>query len=87
MTGKARPRTLFLISGVWFGIALLLVCLSRRWLMGLEHQAWGTVTVTVFLVYVVLVIGWFFVYAFAVEANGSLKMVAGARHSSLKMIL
>lgn len=58
MTGKARPRTLFLISGIWFSIALLWVWLSLGWLKGLEHQAWGLVTVVVFLVYFVLVIGW-----------------------------
>lgn len=58
MTRKARPRTLFLISGVWFGIALLWVWLTHGWLMGLEHQAWSIVTVVVFLVYVILVIGW-----------------------------
>jgi isoprenylcysteine carboxyl methyltransferase (ICMT) family protein YpbQ len=58
MTGKARPRTLFLISGVWFCIAMLWVWLSHRWLMGLEHQAWGIVTVVVFLVYVIFVVGW-----------------------------
>lgn len=58
MTGKARPRTLFLISGIWFGISLLWVWVSHRWLMGLEHQSWGIVTVMVFLVYVAVVIGW-----------------------------
>ena len=58
MTGKARPRKLFLIAGVWFSIALLLMWLSHGWLMGIEHQAWGVVTVAVFLVYFVLVIGW-----------------------------
>ncbi len=58
MTGKARPRTLFLFSGIWFSIALLWMWLSHGWLMGLEHQSWGVVTVVVFLVYFVLVIGW-----------------------------
>jgi hypothetical protein len=58
MTGKARPRTLFLISGMWFSIALLWTWLAHGWLMGLEHQAWGVVTVVVFLVYFVLVIDW-----------------------------
>lgn len=58
MTGKARPRTLFQISGVWFGISLLWVWLSHRWLMGLEHQSWGIGTVMVFLVYVVVLTGW-----------------------------
>lgn len=58
MTGKARPRTLLLISGIWFCITLLGIWLSHGWLMGLEHQAWGVVTVVVFLVYFVLVIGW-----------------------------
>ena len=58
MTGKARPRTLFLISGVWFGLAMLLVWRSHRWLMGLEQQAWSIVTVVVFLVYATVVIGW-----------------------------
>lgn len=58
MTGKVRPRTLFLIAGVWFGLALLWVWFSRRWLTGFEHQAWGIVTIVVFLAYVVSVIGW-----------------------------
>ncbi|HET6179940.1 MAG TPA: hypothetical protein VFE61_23665 [Candidatus Sulfotelmatobacter sp.] len=58
MTGKARPRTLFLISGVWFTIALLWTWIAHGWLMGSEHQAWGIVTVLVFLVYLVLAIGW-----------------------------
>ena len=58
MTGKARPRTLCLISGMWFSIALLWMWLSHGWLMEIEHQAWGVVTVVVFLVYFVLVIGW-----------------------------
>jgi hypothetical protein len=58
MPGKARPRTLFLISGIWFSIALLLMLLSRGWLMGLEHQAWGRVTAVVFLLYFVLTTGW-----------------------------
>jgi hypothetical protein len=57
MTGKLRPRTLFLISGIWFSIALLW-CLSHGWLGELEHQAWGVVTVAVFLLYFLLVIGW-----------------------------
>jgi len=58
MTSKARPRTLFLISGIWFSIALLWMWLSHGWLMGLEDHEWGVVTVVVFLVYFVLVIGW-----------------------------
>lgn len=58
MTGKARPRTLFLISSIWFGISLLWVWLSHRWLRGLEHQSWGIVTVLVFAIYIVVVIGW-----------------------------
>lgn len=58
MTDKARPRTLFLIPSVWFGIALLWVWLSHPWIMGSEHQAWGTVTDLVFLVYFLLTIGW-----------------------------
>ena len=58
MTGKARPRTLFLIAAVWFSLALWWVWFSHRWLMGFEHQAWGTVTVVVFLAYAVLVVGW-----------------------------
>ena len=58
MTGKARPRTLFLISGSWFSAALLLMWLSRGSIMALEHQAWGVATAVVFLVYFVLVIGW-----------------------------
>lgn len=57
MTGKIRPRTLFLISGIWFSIALLW-CLSLGWLGKLEHQAWGVVTVVVFLFYVLLMLGW-----------------------------
>lgn len=58
MTGNARPRTLFLISGIWFSIALLWMWLSHGWLMRLEHQLWGIVTVLVFLMYFILVIGW-----------------------------
>jgi len=58
MTGTARRSTLFLISGVWFGIALLWVWLSHRWLMGLEHQAWDIVTVLVVLVYSLLRSKW-----------------------------
>lgn len=58
MTGKARPRTLFLISGIWFSIALLWMWLSHGWLMGSEHQLWGVGTVFVFLGYLALVIGW-----------------------------
>jgi len=58
MAGKALPKTLFLISGVWCGISLLWVWLSHRWLMGLEHESWGIVTVVVFLVYVVVATGW-----------------------------
>lgn len=58
MTGKVRPRTLFLIAGVWFGLALLWVWFSHRWLTGFEHQAWGIVTIAVFLAYIVSVIGW-----------------------------
>ena len=58
MTGKASPRTLFLISGIWFSVALLLMWLSRGSIMALEHQAWGVATAVVFLVYFVLVIGW-----------------------------
>lgn len=63
-TRKARPGTLFLISGVWFGIALLWVWFAHRWLIhgsllrGLEHQAWGMGTVLVFLGYFSLTIGW-----------------------------
>ena len=57
MTGKVRPRTLFLISGIWFSIALLWTW-SHGWLTELEHQAWGVVTIVVFLLYFLLVIGW-----------------------------
>ena len=49
MTGKARPRTLFLISGIWFSAALLLMWRSRGSIMALEHQAWGVATAVVFL--------------------------------------
>ena len=59
MTEKPRPRTLFLISGIWFSIALLTMWRSYRWIIGAEHQAWGFVTVGVFLVYSALMIGWF----------------------------
>ena len=58
VTDKARPRTLLIISSGWLGVALLWVLLSHRWMMGLGHQAWGTVTVLVFLVYLLLTIGW-----------------------------
>lgn len=58
MVGKASPRTLFLISGVWFSIALLCIWLSHGWLIGLEHQAWGVVTLVILLVYFVPMIGW-----------------------------
>lgn len=58
MIGKARPKTLFLISGIWFGISLLWVWFSHRWLMELEHQSWGVVTAIVLFVYFVVVIGW-----------------------------
>jgi hypothetical protein len=58
MTGKARSRTLFLISSIWLSIALLWMWLSHGWFTGLEHQAWGVVTVVVFLLYFVLAIGW-----------------------------
>lgn len=58
MTGKARSKTLFLISGVWFGFALLWLWLSHAWLMGLEHQAWGIVTLLVFLLCFLLMTGW-----------------------------
>jgi len=49
---------LFMISGVWFGMGLSLVCLSRHWLMGFEHQAWGVATLAVFLAYSLVAIGW-----------------------------
>lgn len=58
MSGKARPKTLFMISGVWLGLALVSARLSRGWLLGVQHQAWGVVTVVIFLVYFVLVAGW-----------------------------
>jgi hypothetical protein len=58
MTGKARPRTLFLICGIWFSIAVLWMWLSHGWLTGLEHQAWGVMTAVVFLLYFLLEIGW-----------------------------
>jgi len=56
MTSKVRPRTLFLI--LWFSVALFSMWLTHGWLMGLEHQAWGVVTVMVFLGYFALVAGW-----------------------------
>jgi hypothetical protein len=56
--GQVLPRTLFLISGIWFSVAISLIWLSHGWLMGLEHQAWGGVTAVVFLLYFLLVIGW-----------------------------
>jgi hypothetical protein len=55
---KTRQRTLFLISGIWFSLALLCLWLTHGWLMAFQHQAWGIVTVVVFLAYFVLVIGW-----------------------------
>lgn len=58
MNGKVPPGALFLISGVWFGIALLWVWLTHSWLMESAHQAWGAATVMVLLAYFVLVIGW-----------------------------
>lgn len=58
MTGKTRPRTLFVISGIWFSIALVWVWLTHDWFMGSAHQAWGIATVVLFLVYFALVIGW-----------------------------
>lgn len=58
MSRKARPKALFLISGTWFGISLLWAWFSHRWLMGLEHQSWGIVTVVVFLLYVIVLTGW-----------------------------
>ena len=58
MTDKTRARTLFLISGIWFSIAPLLMWLSYGWLMGAERKAWGVGTAVVLLVYFVLVIGW-----------------------------
>jgi len=79
MTGKVRPRTLLLISGVWFGIALLLVWLSHHWLMGIGHQAWGIVTVAVFLVYVALVIGWLFPMLWALIRLVSPSLMRGER--------
>ena len=57
-TGKALPRTLFLISGIWFAVALLLMWLSDGWLLGLEHGAWGVMTAVVFLLYSLLMMGW-----------------------------
>src|SRR4029077_163924 len=58
MTSKTRPRTLFLISGIWFSIALLWMWLTHGWFMGAEHQVWSVLTAVVFLVYFALVIGW-----------------------------
>jgi MFS family permease len=55
---KALRRTLFRISGIWFALALLLMWLSHAWLMGLEHQAWGMVTLLVFLLCFLLMTGW-----------------------------
>ena len=48
MIDKARPKTLFLVSGIWLSIALLWTWLSRDWLR-LEHQAWGIMTVVALL--------------------------------------
>lgn len=58
ITGKAVPKMLFQISGIWFAVALLLMWHSHGWLMGLEHQAWGVMTAVVFLLYSLLMIGW-----------------------------
>ena len=58
ITANARPRTLFLISGIWLTISSLWVWFSHNWLIGLEHHSWGIVTVMVFIVYFVVVIGW-----------------------------
>lgn len=54
MVNNARPKMLFLVSGIWFSIALLRIWLSRDWLR-MEHQAWGPMTVVALLP----VIGWF----------------------------
>lgn len=58
MTSRPRLMTLFLVSGIWFSIALLSMCLSHGWLMRLGHQAWGIITVVILLLYFLLVIGW-----------------------------
>ena len=58
LMGKLRPRTLFLISSVWFGIALLWTWLWHGWFTRIEHQGWGIVTVAVCLAYFLLVMGW-----------------------------
>ena len=48
MVNNARPKMLFLVSGVWFSFALLWMWLSHGW-FSMEHQAWGIGTVTVLL--------------------------------------
>jgi len=58
MPGKPRPKILFRISGVWFGISLLCGWFSHRWLIGAEHQSWGPVTIMIFALYLVVAIGW-----------------------------
>ena len=66
ITGKALRRTLFLISGIWFALALLLIWLSHAWLMGLEQQAWGVMTAVVFLLYCLLMTGWLVPFLWAI---------------------
>ena len=75
MAGKARPRTLFLISGIWFSVALLWMWLSHGWLMKSEHQAWGVLTVVALLPYFLLVIGWLIPMLWALIRLGSPSLV------------
>ena len=53
MSSQASPKTLFLVSGVWFSIALLWMWLSDAWFR-MEHQAWSVMTPVLLLP----VIGW-----------------------------
>lgn len=48
MVNNAHPRTSFLVSGIWFSIALLCIWLSRDWL-SMEHQAWGPMALVALL--------------------------------------
>jgi len=65
MTDKARTRMLFVISSAWFSIALLWGWLSRGWVVGIERQEWGVLTLVVFILYFALVIGWLVPLAWA----------------------
>ena len=53
MIAKAGSKMFFLVSAVWFSIALLWMWLSHGWFR-IEHQAWGIGTLMVFLA----TIGW-----------------------------